>query len=82
MTLLHRILLIVLRPDYSLDSIFQDQIRHLVAADESAGQSAPVNGDDQDFLCKGAGASVLPGECKPDRCASAVVGGLTVEVGV
>jgi hypothetical protein len=37
MTLLHRILLTVLRPDYSLDSIFQDQIRDLVAADESAG---------------------------------------------
>lgn len=37
MWLLHRRLFIILRPDDSLDSIFEHQIRDLIAADESAG---------------------------------------------
>lgn len=47
-----RRLLIVLWPYDSLDSIFENKVRNLIAADECAGERATVHCYDQDLLCE------------------------------
>lgn len=58
MRLLSRRLLVLLRSNDALDGVFEHEVRHLVAADERAGEGAAVDGYDEDFFCGGGGCGV------------------------
>lgn len=48
--LLGRGLVVALLADDPLHCVLQHQVGHLIAGDEGAGQGAPVDGYDEDFL--------------------------------
>lgn len=42
---------VVVRPDDALDGVAEDEVGDLVAGEEVAGESAAVDGYDEDTLC-------------------------------
>ena len=66
MRLLHRRLFVILRPDYALHRVFQNEVCNLITAYKRACERSAVDGNNEDFPYRRVRGSALPGECKPD----------------